>query len=595
MIFTHLIHHVKSLNKGDKVLIIAHRKELVQQAYATACKVYPNLTVEVEMGKQAASGDADITVASIQTLIRSNRIEKFDLSEFKMIIIDEAHHAAARSYLNVLEHFNAMSPNTNTYVVGFSATLERLDGLQLGKAMDHVVYNRGVVDMIESGHLCDIRVTTVKLDIDYNSVDVKGGDFEISSLAKAVNIESINDLVYKSWKHQTTISGYKSTLAFCVNIAHVKSLSETFRAQGVHSEYLTADTPTDQRATILQDFRAGKFPVLINCGILTEGTDIPNIDCILLVRPTKSRALLTQMVGRGLRLHNNKEHCHVVDFVGITNNGVCTVPTLIGLDPDEILDNAQLLELTDAQDFTMPKKKLSEKQKAIVKDIALFRHFPGIDSTTVTLETFEGVMQFMKSTNLYPSYNYVPINQSPFAWIKTLPGKYVLSTPMEYLLLEQSEEKTYELRRYQRIPTAIKEGGATSKRKQDPWSKRVIFTGIVDPVQALNSADTLSKNIFPRHLVSRSANWRFKPATIDQKKLIRKHLEKMTSTKSFKEIMRKAGKSDDFTDNFSWVDTLTKGQGSDFLSRTTFGSMSTLMKEYVNRLAKAQNQVKKAL
>lgn len=597
MIFTHLIHHVKSLNQGDKVLIIAHRKELVQQAYATASKVYPTYSIEIEMGKQRASGNSDITIASIQTLIRSNRMEKFDPSQFKMIIIDEAHHAAARSYLNVLEYFNATDEKTLTYIVGFSATLERLDGLKLGKAMDHVVYNRGVVDMIESGHLCDIRVTTVKIDIDFKNVDIKSGDFELGSLGKAVNVEGINDLVCKSWKHQITVGGYKSTLAFCVNIQHVLSLSETFRANGVHSEYLTADTPSDHRARILRDFKDGKFPVLINCGILTEGTDIPNIDCILLVRPTKSRALLTQMIGRGLRLYNNKKHCHIVDFVGITNNGVCTVPTLIGLDPDEILDNAQLLELSDGfQDLNPEKstKKISEKAKAITKDIALFCHLPGINPTTVTLETFEGVMQFMKSTNLYPSTNYVPINQSQFSWIKTVAGKYVLSTPQTYLLLEQVEDKSFQLHKYTRIPIAIEEGSSTKKR-HDPLIKREIFTGIKDPVLALNSADTLAKNTFARSLIARSAPWRMQPATPEQKKLIRKQLEKMTSTKTFKQTLEKLGKSADFKDDFNWIEKLTKGQGSDFLSRTKFGSMSSLMREYVNRFAKVQAKIKSGL
>lgn len=580
MIFTHLISQVKPLAEGNKALIIAHRKELVQQAYDTACKVYPDLSVEMEIGKCVASGNADITVASIQSLTRSDRIQKFNPAQFKMVIIDEAHHAAARSYLKALEHFDAMSESTSTYIVGFSATLERLDGLKLGKAMDHVVYNRGVVDMIESGHLCDIRVTTVKIDIDYKDVEIKGGDFEMSSLAEAMEKHQTDDLVYKSWRHQSNIGGCKSTLAFCVNIAHVKALSQTFRDNGVHSEYLTSETPSDQRTAILQDFREGKFPVLLNCGILTEGTDIPNIDCILLVRPTKSRALLTQMVGRGLRLHNNKEDCHIIDFVGTTLQGVCTVPTLIGLDPDEILYNAQLLELKNPKDSLEPGKKVSKKQEAIDKDAALFRHFPGVHSTTVTLKTFEGVVQFMKSTAVTSGSNFVPFNQSPFAWIKTLPGKYILSTPMQYLLLEQSADKTFELRRYYKIPN---EGD-----KKAPWIKRVVFTGIADPVLALNSADTLAKNAFARQLIARSASWRMQEASPEQKTLIRKQLTKILSTKGSKEALRKAGLPDDFKDGLDWIDNLTKGEGSDLLTRTKFGGLSSLIKDYVKRLSKAR-------
>lgn len=605
MIFTHLIHRVKPLTPNrNKVLVIAHRKELIQQAYATACSVYPDLNIEIEMGKQTASGEADITIATIQTLSRGDRLHKFNSEEFKMVIIDEAHHAAAKSYLNVLDYFGAGNESTDTYVVGFSATLERLDGLQLGKAMDHIVYHRGVVEMIEEGHLCDIRVTTVKVDIDYDEVGTKNGDFEINSLARAVDIENINDLVYKGWRHQTNVGKYKSTLAFCVNVSHVQSLSKKFREKGVHSEYVTAETPADERAAILADFKAGKFPVLINCGILTEGTDIPNIDCILLVRPTKSRALLTQMVGRGLRKHGEKEHCHIVDYVGITNTGVCTMPTLMGLDPDEILDNARLLSLPEKQ--PAQDKPLNEKKAALQQEMALFTHMPGVDPTTVTLETFEGVVQFMKSSSLHKDKDQLSIHRSPHAWLKIQPGKYLLSATNAHLFLERDKEtSTYELRKYTTF-TDFESSNSQGKKKNFSV-KKVVFSGMADPTVALAAADTYAGKNFARPLIARSAGWRMEPATEAQKKMIKQTFNKILSTKTLQEALTKvkvkpastaAGTGEALNktllaDDFGWVQNMTKGQGSDFLSRSKHGGLSGLVKEYVSRVGKLQGKLEK--
>lgn len=141
---------------------------------------------------------------------------------------------------------------------------------------------------------------------------------------------------------------------FCVDIAHVDQVTDKFRSEGIDAYPITSNTPTEQRRRLLQEFKDGEFKVLVNCGIFTEGTDIPNIDCVLLARPTRSRNLLVQMIGRGMRLHDSKTDVHIIDMVGSIVHGIITVPTLMGLDPDEVLDKATIEDL---------KKKKEEKEE----------------------------------------------------------------------------------------------------------------------------------------------------------------------------------------------------------------------------------------
>lgn len=149
VIFTHLLSQVPPLANGaDQTLILVHRRELVDQAAAQCRSTHPGKTTEVEMAESRASGCADITVASIQSLISGDRFEKFDASRFKLILIDEAHHAASPSYLRVLHHFGASTSETNVNVVGVSATLSRFDGLRLGTALDYICFHRDYIDMV---------------------------------------------------------------------------------------------------------------------------------------------------------------------------------------------------------------------------------------------------------------------------------------------------------------------------------------------------------------------------------------------------------------------------------------------------------------
>ncbi|GAA96215.1 hypothetical protein E5Q_02879 [Mixia osmundae IAM 14324] len=371
-IFTQLIKQLpERTTQSKRVIVLVHSIELARQAARHITSAWPDLIVEIEQGaKHKASGQADVTVCMVQTLGRpgSERLLKYDPLDYKAIIVDEAHHAAAGSYRRILSHFNSRvvpeaSPDViedsiattvaaDVPLIGFSATFSRHDGIGLGKVFDEIVYHKDFLEMMDEKYLSHVRFTTVKADFDFSKIKISkaNGDFSSTSLASIVNTPTVNNLVVRAWLDRA--STRKSTLVFAVNVAHVVALTNAFRAIGVEARYIFAGTPLGERQTLLSDFRAGVFPVLVNCAILTEGADVPNIDCVLLARPTRSRNIFSQMIGRGMRLSPGKRDCLILDVVGNCERGVICTPTLYGLDPDiqiEALDPAELANLQRIQ------------------------------------------------------------------------------------------------------------------------------------------------------------------------------------------------------------------------------------------------------
>ncbi|KAI0322660.1 P-loop containing nucleoside triphosphate hydrolase protein [Amylostereum chailletii] len=351
----------KGRSNATRSLVIVNSVELARQAAAQASKMRPDWTVEIEQGaKHQASGRADVTVATYQTLLQPQRLSKFSPADLKAVVVDEAHHAAAPSYRRLLSQFNQairspdLVPTTApaTYqipIFGFSATFSRHDGLALGSVFERIVYHRDFLQMIKEEWLCNVRFTTVRANIDFKQVTVNSrtGDFNPTSLAHVVNTDTVNHLIVRSWldkagKYLAKAAIMLSTLVFCVNIAHVRELTKVFRAYGLDARYVYSGTPLVERKELVRAFRAGEYPVLLNCAILTEGADIPNIDCVVVARPTRSRNVFAQMIGRGMRLSpdTGKLDCRVIDFVDVLDRvqGIVSTPTLFGLDPSEVVD-----------------------------------------------------------------------------------------------------------------------------------------------------------------------------------------------------------------------------------------------------------------
>ncbi|KAG1589726.1 hypothetical protein G6F48_004435 [Rhizopus delemar] len=224
--------------KATKVLLLAHRQELLNQAYNQIKRYNPNLIVEIDQGKRVADYDnADVIIASVPTLGRNNskRIENLDPTLFKAILIDEAHHAVADSYLNILNYFN--SPHL--LVWGCSATVRRHDGLSLSDVFDKITFHIDFLDLIERGYLSPMKVTTVKTSVDLSHVRHSGADFALTQLSQAVNTSVRNEVIVSSWRKYAAETGRQSTLAFAVDIQHTQDLCNAFRQQGIQADFIT--------------------------------------------------------------------------------------------------------------------------------------------------------------------------------------------------------------------------------------------------------------------------------------------------------------------------------------------------------------------
>jgi len=371
--------------EANQVLVIVSSIALATQTARAISAAHPHLHVELEQGTAFHStGLADVTVATAQTLSRSPaRLEKFDPSKFKAVIVDEAHHAAAPSYVTILSHFDpqvdvplsertaAGAPQSSGIpIIGFSATFARHDGIALGKVFQRIVYHKDFLEMVNDKWLSPVRFTSVRTSIDLASVPTSAlsHDFRTSALADLMNTAALNQVIVRTWLHRATPGSQaqsssalamqagtstvarkarRSTLVFAVNVAHVMDLTQAFRDAGVDARYVHGGQRPGFREQVIRDFEKGLFPVLVNCAVLTEGADIPPIDCLILARPTRSRNLFMQMLGRGLRLSpsSGKEDCLVLDVVGATERGVMCTPTLFGLDVADVIEDEGMDDL----------------------------------------------------------------------------------------------------------------------------------------------------------------------------------------------------------------------------------------------------------
>lgn len=390
IVIAHIIPKIIGESKGrTKTLVLAHKEELIRQAAKTIREVNPELKVDIDMQRLTPSDDADVIVGSVPTLVRMSRLEKYRPEEFKAIILDECHHATARSWTKILEYFNAIQ-DLKVPILGFTATFERSDGVGLGSVFQKVVYERNLLQMIEKGELCDARFLTMKVDLDLDDVKTHNGDYMASKLSEVMNDENINLQVAMAYKALQEKYNLKSTLVFCVDVEHCKTLCGVLQANGVNAQYVTGNTVKHERKAILDDFKAGNIRVLCNVLVFTEGTDIPNIDSLVLARPTKSRPLLTQMIGRGLRLHHNKDYCHIIDMAGSMKLGVLSVPHLFDLPASHHFTKKSIKDLADdKKELTDAEMQATAKARAesVDKMLALQNL---IRDLTVGFDTVDG-------------------------------------------------------------------------------------------------------------------------------------------------------------------------------------------------------------
>lgn len=303
IVFSNVAAH--QVSKGRKVLIIAHRDELLQQAADKMRKANGLDSVLEKAASHTSKQGAAVTVASVQTLSREKRLSEFDPEQFDDIIVDEAHHCLSDSYIRVLDYFDGAN------VLGVTATPARGDKKDLGKFFEEICYEYPMVKAVKEGYLCRTIVKQIPIEIDIRKAKVVAGDYSDRDIGNALEpyLEQIAKQIAIECKGRKTV-------VFLPLIHTSQALTSYLMLNGIKAEEVNGET--ENRAEILRDFENGKFDVLCNSMLLTEGWDCPSVDCVIVLRPTKVRSLYQQMVGRGMRLSQGKRDLLLLDFLWMT-------------------------------------------------------------------------------------------------------------------------------------------------------------------------------------------------------------------------------------------------------------------------------------
>lgn len=305
------------VRQGNRVLILAHRGELLDQAADKLMKT-TGLGCALEKAESTCQGSwFRVVVGSVQTLMRQKRLDQFPEDFFDTIIIDEAHHCISDSYQKVLQHF------PDAQILGVTATPDRGDMQNLGQFFESLAYEYTLPKAIKGGYLAPIKALTIPLKIDMSSVSVQAGDFKVGDIGTALDpyLEGIAEEMEKYCSD-------KKTVVFLPLVKTSQKFRDLLSEHGFQAAEVNGNS--QDRAEILADFEAGKYNVLCNSMLLTEGWDCPSVDCIVVLRPTKVRSLYCQMVGRGTRLFPGKDHLLLLDFLWHTErHELCHPASLI--------------------------------------------------------------------------------------------------------------------------------------------------------------------------------------------------------------------------------------------------------------------------
>ena len=291
---------------GDRVLILAHRGELLEQA-ADKLQRSTGLISAVEKADATCLNTwFRVVVGSVQTLQRTARLERFPRDYFGTIIIDEAHHAITDGYRRILDYFGSAK------VLGVTATPDRGDMRNMGEVFDSLAFEYKLTDAIKEGYLCRIMAQTIPLKLDISTVGFTSGDYSLGQLGTALDpyLEQIAAEMAQRCKERKTV-------VFLPLIKTSQKFRDLLNAHGFCAAEVNGQSA--DRKEVLADFDAGRYNVLCNSMLLTEGWDCPSVDCVVVLRPTKVRSLYSQMVGRGTRLFPGKTDLLLLDFLWMTD------------------------------------------------------------------------------------------------------------------------------------------------------------------------------------------------------------------------------------------------------------------------------------
>lgn len=344
------------VRRGDRVLILAHRGELLEQA-SDKIRKSTGLGCAMEKAEESCKDSwFRIVVGSVQTMMREKRLSQFTADYFNTIIIDEAHHCISDSYQRVLRHFQ------DAHVLGVTATPDRGDMRNLGSYFETLAYEYTLPKAIKEGYLTPIKALTIPLKIDMSGVAVQAGDFKASDISTALDpyLKGIAEEMQKYCKD-------KKTVVFLPLVKTSQKFRDLLNEYGFCAAEVNGDS--QDRAEILKDFEEGKYNVLCNSMLLTEGWDCPSVDCVVVLRPTKVRSLYCQMVGRGTRLSPGKDHLLLLDFLWHTERHELCHPASLICENEEV---AQKMTENLEKEAGMP-VDIEEAEKTASEDVVAQR------------------------------------------------------------------------------------------------------------------------------------------------------------------------------------------------------------------------------
>lgn len=352
------------VSRGERVLVLAHRGELLEQAADKIAKA-TGLMCAVEKAEQTALGSFyRITVGSVQTLMRDKRLEQFAPDYYDTIVVDEAHHVLSSGYQKVLGYFNEAK------VLGVTATPDRGDMRNLGEFFESLAYEYTLPQAIKEGYLCRIKAQTIPIELDLNAVSISSGDFKAGDLGEALEpyLEEIAKEMQKYCQNRKTV-------VFLPLVATSQKFCQMLQKYGFRAAEVNGESK--DRKEVLEAFARDEYNVLCNSMLLTEGWDCPSVDCVIVLRPTKVRSLYCQIVGRGTRLSEGKKDLLLLDFLWHSErHELCHPASLICQTSEvakkatenleslgEAVDLEQLVEQAESDCIAQREQALAEKLK----------------------------------------------------------------------------------------------------------------------------------------------------------------------------------------------------------------------------------------
>ncbi|KST48203.1 DEAD/DEAH box helicase [Enterococcus faecium] len=385
------------VRKGERVLVLAHRGELLDQA-SDKLQKSTGLKTATEKAEQTSLGSFfRVVVGSVQTLQQEKRLSKFPPDFFDTIVVDEAHHCISNGYQRVLKHFEEAN------VLGVTATPDRGDMRNLGSYFESLAYEYTLPKAIKEGYLTPIKALTIPLKLDLSTVKQQSGDFSTRDLGTALDpyLENIADEMIKHCSDRKTV-------VFLPLVKTSQKFKDILNERGFRAAEVNGSS--DDRAEILEDFENDKYNVLCNSMLLTEGWDCPSVNCIVVLRPTKVRSLYSQMVGRGTRLFEGKTELLLLDFLWHTERHELCHPAHLIASSDEIArkmtenieESGQAVDLESAE-TQAESDVLAEREEALAKQLAEMRR---------RKQKLVDPLQFEMSIQAEDLSNYVP----SFGW-----------------------------------------------------------------------------------------------------------------------------------------------------------------------------------